>query len=397
MFKKLLLLLAISVSGFCGSEDSSQSFYMPFLSALKDAKGKNKESHSMAGIDFIYVVTAKKCHRFNDLKGRFLRYGINPYRFTAFQSKDISFDTMFRTCVHGSRRYKRIKSNKLSMHRGKPVLNKRKMSSAKAGYIHRNMSIKALSRTLSHLSIIRDAYVSGYETIWIMDSATELRCDPTILSTYISRANNEIPDWTSLYTDYSERDKGDNIEPLGHFFGRPDFEFLEPDDYLSREFNDEDIGADEDVYYEDDNSIGKISPKDTLGRLQAEEKLVCEEWDKKHGNEEGSGDGATGPSDQPGSNSSYVPKSRDRAAFTVQNKFSTISPSSSPADIEKFSHVGLLKGAHSYVLNRKGMKLILDWYTDHKIYIPYAQEIQIIPNMHPYCVPEPVTRNMNKG
>jgi len=409
MFKKLLLALAISSIGYCGQETDSRSYDMPFESALKKAKGKDKEVHKISGIDFIYVITAKKCHRFNDFKRSFAKYGVNPYRFTSFSPSSISSDTMFRTCVHGSRRYKRIKSNKLSIHRGKPVLNKRKMSSSKAGYIHRNMSIKALSRALSHLSIIRDAYVSGYETIWIMDSATKLRKDPSILSSYISRANKEIPDWTSIYTDYSERDASDYVEPIMKFYWRPDVEFLDPEEYLSRQY--EDV---EDAYDNDFDETNESDVSNILGRNQSKnnreirQQLICEQWKQNHPDDgNSSGDGATGAQDSPGTNSSFFPSRYNHEKFSIQtgagigvttsNNRSISSDTSSSNAIETFSPVGLLKGSHSYILNRKGMKLIMDWYLDHKIFIPYAQEIQIIPGMHPYIVPEPVTKNQNRN
>jgi hypothetical protein len=342
MLKKLLFVLAISTvgfaAGFCGDPTNSQSYDMPFLSALKQAKGKDKEYHKMSGIDFVYVITAKKCNRFDDLKRSFSKYNVFPYRFTSFSPKDISHDTMFRTCLRGSRRYKRIEANKLVVRRGKFVLDKRKMRSSRAGHIHRRMSLKALSRALSHISIIKDALDSGYEHIWIMDSGTTLRTDPNTLCTYLERADKEIPDWTSIYTDFSERDAEDYLEPIGHFYGRPDVEFLEPDEYLVRE------EQNNDPYDYSDDEVDGGSDQDSSGGYQ----------EREDGLEKGKLD-------------------------------------------DKFTHVGLLKGAHSYILNKKGMKLIMDWYLDHKIFIPYAQEIQIIPGMHPYCTPEPITRNQNKG
>lgn len=397
MFKQLLVLLAISSSMFCSEEVSTQHYDKPFLSALKVAKRKGKSSHKMAGIDFIYVVTAKICHRFNDLKRSFAKYGLNPYRFTAFESKDISFNSMLRTCLHGSRRYSGIEANRLIVRGGEFVLDKGKMSSSKEGYVHRGMSLKSLSRSLSHISIIKDALDSGYETIWIMDSATELRRNPNDLSIYVAKANEAIPGWTSLYTDYSERDQADQLKPLRKFFFRPDVEFLDPDDYLARADNIADnIEEAEDAYTQDDSDTDKSSSRNLVGYKKPVQIAACEKWDQNHTEHQGSLDGATGPSDQPGSNSSNE-GNRARAYFVNQNQCVAVDNSSNPAGVEGFSRVGLLKGAHSYILNRKGMKIILDYYLEHKIYIPYAQEIQIIEGMQPYYIPEPITMNMNKG
>lgn len=410
MYKKLLLALLISSIGYCGQETDSRSYDMPFESALKEAKGKDKESHKMSGIDFIYVITAKKCHRFNDFKRSFAKYGVNPYRFTAFSPSSISSDTMHRTCLRGSRRLRRVTAQKMVVKKGKFILKKRKMLDRSSGYIHSKMQIKKLASALSHISIIKDALESGYENIWIMDSGTELRCDPNILSNYIVRANKEIPDWTSIYTDYSERDSGDYVEPIMKFYWRPDIDFLDPEEYLQRQYEE----IDDDSYDNDDDEIDESSVSNTMGRNQSKknrqyrERLICEQWKQNHPDDgNSSGDGATGAQDSPGTNSSYLPSRYNHEKFAIQtgtgigvsdsNIRPTAHDSSSSNDIETFSPVGLLKGAHSYILNRKGMKLIMDWYLDHKIFIPYAQEIQIIPGMHPYIVPEPVTRNQNRN
>jgi hypothetical protein len=407
MLKKVLSLLIVSSIAFCGEPTYSNIYTPPSSSidkVLKSAKGKDKEIHKISGIDFIYTITAKKCHRFNDLKRSFGKFNVCPYRFTSISPSNISSKTMYRSCLRGSRRLHRVIGQKMVKKKRKLILARKHMEDYSSGYIHKKMSIKKLASALSHISCIKDALDSGYETIWIMDSGTELRCDPNILSKYIERANKEIPDWTSLYTDYSERGRLDDLETIGNFYYRPDFDFLETEDYLSREEED----SEDDSYFEDDNSNNESSNVNTLGRLEnwkymeARERLICEKWNQNHPDEGNNGDGATGPSDNPGgSNNSYEQQSkkppRARIKFIVKNKRTTAFDIGNSASIEKFSHVGLLKGAHSYILNRKGMKLILEWYQDHKIFIPYAQEIQIIPGMHPYCVPDPVTRNQNKG
>ena len=392
MFKKLFLLLAISISVYGGVE-KPKDYDKSFISALKMAKRKNKVPHRIPGVDFIYVITAKKCHRFNDLMRSFSKYGINPYRFTAFSAKDLYANTMYRTCLRGKRGWREFEGNRLVARGGKFVFDSRKMCNPKEGYVNRKMSIKSLSRALSHISIIRDALESGYETIWIMDSATEIRRDPNVLSTYIERANTEIPDWTSLYTDYSERDEADQLKTPTKFYLRPDISFYKPDFYLAR------TQEQSDAHSNFDSVVNKSCARNFMEGVH--ELRACEQWRQNHPEENSGGDGATGPSDQPGgSNNSYEGNkgnTRARVDFIVQNKRPIVSDPSDSDVGEQFIQVGLLKGAHSYVLNRKGMKLIMDYYLDHKIFIPYAQEIQIIPGMNPYYIPEPITKNQNKG
>lgn len=374
--------LLLSFSPGHGGIFSSASPVHPFEQALKPAKGKDKEDHKMSGIDFVYVITAKKCHRYDALKRSFAKYNVIPYRFTSVNRREITHRTMQRACLHGSRRFSKFCARTDFSQGGRTVLKKQKMSNYDSGYIHQEMSIKKLSTALSHISCIKDAIDSGYQTIWIMDSGTELRVDPNILSSYVQRADKECADWTILYTDYSERDGLDNVRSLKKFFYRPDFQFLEPEIYFNRMFeNYEEYEEGQGIIR--DGSKGNVSLKDSrrdfMGRDQvwqhkksreSRELLAIKSW---------ANDGVNEKFTQ----ATAVPE----IVKVVVNK----------ADGDKFHKVGLLKGAHSYILNKKGMKLIMEWYLDHQIFIPYAQEIQIIPGMNPYYIPSPVTRNQNKG
>ena len=380
----------------------------PFLSSLKAAKGKRKAKHNMAKIDFIYIITNKRCHRFDDLMRSFKKYNVTPYRFTSFGKKDLTSDLMFRTCVRGCRKFGQLTANKLVYTSGEFKFATRKMCSNESGYVNRGMSQRQLARSLSHISIIKDALDSGYENIWIMDSGTQLRCDPIILSQYISAANTEIPGWTTLYTDFGQRNLDDNIVPVNRFYFRPDFQFLDPDQYLSRAYEEE-----QGAYSENDNDFDKSSSSVVVAGVQAQALNACEQWKQNHP-DSGSGDsGATGPSDQPGSNSSYNSdnsinsensgdkdayeqgQARARASFIIQNKRFAVTNNAASTNDSAFIRVGLLKGAHSYILNKKGMKLMLEWYLEHKIFVPFWQELQIVPGMEPYFISEPVTINQN--
>jgi hypothetical protein len=195
----------------------------------------------------------------------------------------------------------------------------------------------------------------------------------------MERADKEIPDWTSIYTDFSERDSEDYLKPIGRFYERPDVDFLDADGYLVRE---EEGDAGDDTWLENDAAVDGI----------------CYDYRYRGHLERNDGLGERGL--EQNESSTISPKTtanRTRAGFTIENKRPTVANTNYSDGIDTFSHVGLLKGAHSYILNRKGMKLIMDYYLEHKIFIPYAQEIQIIPGMHPYCTPEPITKNTNRG
>ena len=61
----------------------------------------------------------------------------------------------------------------------------------------------AIGCTLSHLSVLNDAYKSGYETIWVLEDDFHIVEDPHILASRIEELD-ELTDkkWDILYTDH---------------------------------------------------------------------------------------------------------------------------------------------------------------------------------------------------
>ncbi|MBI2742402.1 MAG: glycosyltransferase family 25 protein [Chlamydiales bacterium] len=62
----------------------------------------------------------------------------------------------------------------------------------------------AIGCTLSHLSVLQDAYNSGYETIWVMEDDISVRDNPHKLSDLIGKLDQLVgrEGWDILYTDY---------------------------------------------------------------------------------------------------------------------------------------------------------------------------------------------------
>ncbi len=66
---------------------------------------------------------------------------------------------------------------------------------------HPNLSLGAIGCTLSHLSILKDAYDCGYETIWILEDDFTIKQNPSILSERIEQLDAIDRNWDMLYTD----------------------------------------------------------------------------------------------------------------------------------------------------------------------------------------------------
>ena len=86
--------------------------------------------------------------------------------------------------------------------------------------------IGTLGCTLSHLSVMKDAYDSGYNTIWIMEDDISIKSDPHKLSDLIEELDALVgPDgWDLLYTDYDALvvDKNADISSQIPYYWRPD-------------------------------------------------------------------------------------------------------------------------------------------------------------------------------
>ena len=68
-------------------------------------------------------------------------------------------------------------------------------------YYSHSLSRGAIGCILSHLSILQDAYDSGYETVWIMEDDIRVISDPHEFSLLIGSLNRLAPDWDVLFTD----------------------------------------------------------------------------------------------------------------------------------------------------------------------------------------------------
>jgi len=77
---------------------------------------------------------------------------------------------------------------------------------------------------LSHLSILKDAYDSGYETIWVMEDDIEVLRNPHIISDMIDELDKTVgKKWGVLYTDYDHRDRLGNYVPAFGYARRPNY------------------------------------------------------------------------------------------------------------------------------------------------------------------------------
>lgn len=183
--------------------------------------------HSMRNIDFIYVLNLdKRPEKFARCKEQLAPYGIDPFRFSAVNGwEDLSLETINDVGViyeswmpkemWGT--YYPLNGDGTGQHEIMHVVGK--------NYFSHCMSKGAIAINLSHLSILQDAYDSGYETIWVMEDDIDVVKNPHDLSTYIDQMDTLVGRgrWDILFTDPDTKNNENIRVPCRYFAPRPNY------------------------------------------------------------------------------------------------------------------------------------------------------------------------------
>jgi GR25 family glycosyltransferase involved in LPS biosynthesis len=83
----------------------------------------------------------------------------------------------------------------------------------------------AIGIVFSHLSILQDAYDSGYHTVWIMEDDIEVVRDPDVLPDLIKELDAAVGEegWDVLFTDQDTRGNDGKRVPCAAYAWRPNF------------------------------------------------------------------------------------------------------------------------------------------------------------------------------
>src|ERR1700722_4546833 len=187
---------------------------------LKKADNK-KGRHSMANIDFIYVINLDpRPERYERTMEALKPYGIVPYRFSAVNGWKLSNEAIDELGIV----YKPSMPEGpiCSVYRhvdGKEYISYEIMKEEGVCYYSHSLSRGAIGCLLSHLSILQDAYDSGYETVWIMEDDIRVVSDPREISLLVNTLNNLAPEWDVFFTDNEV--KGANGTPVPCMVIRP--------------------------------------------------------------------------------------------------------------------------------------------------------------------------------
>jgi len=212
MFRAILVFLAIATA-YADVEDH-----------FKPITDKS-DIHKMRNIDFIYMINLdERPEKYNACIDRLAPFGIHPYRFSAVNGWQLTLEAIndvgvkyetWMTGVMGTRYL--LGGDKEPHHEY--------IEEPGVTYFSHCMSRGAIGIVLSHLSILQDAWDSGYETIWVMEDDVVPIQDPNLLSELIDRLDALVGEggWDIFFTDQDTKNNYGMYVPCTGFGKRPNF------------------------------------------------------------------------------------------------------------------------------------------------------------------------------
>jgi GR25 family glycosyltransferase involved in LPS biosynthesis len=174
----------------------------PFLKSAADKSGE----HGIDGIDFVYMINLdERPEKFELAAGGLQFYGINPYRFSAVNGWKLPTSVLNAVGARFSYLQDQYMGHVYKEVDGQEYLHSEFLQDDGEAYFVRGMAKGPIGIVLSHLSVLQDAYDSGFETIWVMEDDVEAVSDPREISGLIRKLDS-LTDWDILFTDTDTTD-----------------------------------------------------------------------------------------------------------------------------------------------------------------------------------------------
>jgi GR25 family glycosyltransferase involved in LPS biosynthesis len=217
------------MDSFCRAVLLCASFFFPLHAKMEDhfkkAEGKT-DIHKMPNIDFIYMINLdQRPEKFKKCTDQLHPYGIFPYRFSAVNGWHLTLEAInevglqFQPGMQGGfwgtsylpgcdlEPYHEIIQNYGQT------------------YFCHCTARGTIGIALSHLSVLQDAWDSGYETIWVMEDDIEVIQNPNTISKLIRMLDKKVgkKGWDVLFTDKDIRNANGEYIPSFGMAKRPNF------------------------------------------------------------------------------------------------------------------------------------------------------------------------------
>jgi GR25 family glycosyltransferase involved in LPS biosynthesis len=198
---------------------------------LKKMSSKS-DGHAMRNVDFIYMINLdERPEKYASATAELLPYGIVPYRFSAVNGWEIPLETLNELGIKFGPWMQEGKWGTCYLPEDHGKAYHEEMCVLGRNYFSHCMSRGAVGIVLSHLSILQDAYDSGYKTIWVMEDDIEVNRDPHLLSDLIEELDALAGEkgWDVLFTDQDTKGNDNKLVPCTSYAFRPNFIPYYPD------------------------------------------------------------------------------------------------------------------------------------------------------------------------
>lgn len=202
---------------------------------FRPANNKSGE-HGMLGIDFIYVINLdERPKKFERTIDALAPYGIHPYRFSAVNGWKLSFEALDEIGVIYEPWMPEGPLCTVYRHvDGKEYISYEIMKEVGVSYFSHTLSRGAIGCLLSHLSVLQDAYNSGYNTIWVLEDDIRVVSNPLKLSTLIDTLDHLASGWDIFFTDDEIKGGDGGRSYCNGILPRPNFHTHSLDYYRNR-------------------------------------------------------------------------------------------------------------------------------------------------------------------
>lgn len=160
------------------------------------------EKFQVKNIDFIYLINLDtRPDRWNRCLRQFAPFQIRPHRVAGIDGWKLSQEVFNDIAMEARPPMEYDQTVQLSFvvggAPGKPfnesIYGKRCLHGSAPG--------GGMGGCLAHLSILNDAYLAGYQNVWVMEDDITVKGNPHHLAEYLDRLDQCAPGWDVLYTD----------------------------------------------------------------------------------------------------------------------------------------------------------------------------------------------------
>lgn len=203
---------------------------------LKKAEGKS-DRHKMRNIDFIYMINLdQRPEKFEQSCKELYSYGIEPYRFSAVNGWELSFEAINAVGVKFTKQMRHDLWGTSYLPEDHFMPRHEVMSHYGQTYFGHCQSRGAIGIVLSHLSVLQDAYDAGYETIWVMEDDIQVIQNPQVLPDLVDKLDSLVghDGWDILFTDQDTKNQQGGYVSCYAYCPRPNFSPVNPKGCLLR-------------------------------------------------------------------------------------------------------------------------------------------------------------------